>query len=129
MPQFYETDNLQCWLRAVIQETYERYEDEEEHPGNMASWKKEVSDANALSCWGQEELSLALGVSNTTSPIFQAIMNSVDWHELYQDFQALFDEDEPKKVCRGCGADEAFDCKSHCEFKHSVEPRQEITRA
>lgn len=92
MPQFYETDNLQCWFAAVIQETYEqKEEEEEEYPGGMASWKGEVGDANALSSWGLEQLSLALGVSNTTSPIILAIMNSVDWHKLFKGLQELSD--------------------------------------
>jgi hypothetical protein len=91
---FYDTDNLQCWLLSAIEDQYEA-ECEDDDPDNMASWKKDVcGSVCTLKTWSEVWLSYALNVSDTDLPIFQAIMNSVDWEDLLSDVRSYFGKDE-----------------------------------
>ena len=77
MPQFYENDNIQCWIRAVITEKYESFDEDDE----KAEYAERVSDYGGI----RAEVEDVIEMMVDTMSFINAIMNTIDWEELLDD--------------------------------------------
>lgn len=82
MPPFYYTDNLQTWLRVVIDESLESYETNEE----KLAYIEIVTNINSLKQTCEEAIETQLQATNGgCDPFMQALMNTIDWEEMLDD--------------------------------------------
>jgi len=97
MPQFYETDNLTCWFYVAITEHYEFLKgDDKEY---ATEWKKEnMVNIEEMKNWCDNYISES-GMLDLKCPFSHAVMNSVDWNEVYENAKEFFEnEDEEEQT-------------------------------
>jgi len=84
MPQFYETDSLQCWIHSAISEKYEMDEDKEyllRITSNIKNLEDETCDLLSLENVGCE------------SSLYRAILNTIDFPDLLASLKEQFEDD------------------------------------
>jgi hypothetical protein len=90
MAQFSDTKNMHSWFLRALQDTYECMSDCKE---DQQDFKNEyMKNMITLKDVCEEELNLA--IHDKTLPIFTAILNSIDWSELYDDFSQYIKNSE-----------------------------------
>jgi hypothetical protein len=94
MPQFYATDDFQCWIHACIEEHFQSlFED-----GDSSEFILHLTkDVKSLRGECQELLTLA-GI-DAESTLMTALLNTIDYEDLLDDLQKQFEDelDEMKK--------------------------------
>jgi len=105
MPQFYETDDLSCWFGVCFIEEYEALETKEE----KADWRTTRLGSKSVLKEMAEPYLEATGI-DTSSPFAAAVMNSVDWAEVFEvvsktieDYEVEEMADDTKVIGARCG--------------------------
>ena len=108
MPPYYENDNIQCWIRAVITEKYESFVDGNDDEKD--EYAKRISDYGGIRAEAQDAIEMMVDMrawtkSTGTMPFVSAIMNTIDWEELLDDVAKDIEAENPdgeiKSCCRG----------------------------
>lgn len=84
---YYPTDNLQCWLRAAIEERCDCLEDTEQ-----PEYIKLVSSHSGLRQECQDIIEMMIDATSNwkdkdapVNPFIRALMNTIDFHDLLED--------------------------------------------
>lgn len=86
MPQFYETDSLQCWIHSAISEYYETLEDDgKEYLLRVTESVKNLEQET-------EDL-LHLHQLSFESSLYRAILNTIDFPELLVSLREQFEDE------------------------------------
>ena len=88
MPQFYETDSIQCWIHSCIQEKFEaKFEDQE-----SAEYLLHITESIKNL---EEEAGefLHLEYVGFESSLFRAILNTIDFPDLLQSLKEQYEEE------------------------------------
>jgi len=104
MPQFYENDNLTCWVSTLIEEHYEMFCADKEMD-NANEFKDQVMSCIAsMKDWVEDYL-IDADMLKKNASLTQAVMNSVDWKAVFQSCYDYFEMDEPNPYddCGDCG--------------------------
>lgn len=96
MPQYYLAQNIQCWVRAMIEEQFESYNTKKE----QLAYIDKVSTLNGLKDVAEEAIYLQLRVDWITTrydnQFLEAVLNTIDWQQLHVDVSN--DMEEEKKA-------------------------------
>jgi len=92
MPQFYETDNLQCWIHSCISEKYETLSND----GEGSEYLLRVTESVCALEEETEEF-LQLEYVGFESSLFRAIINSIDFPDLRESLKEQY-EDEINEI-------------------------------
>jgi len=96
MPQFYETDNLTCWVSTLIEEHYEMFCADKEMD-NANDFRKEVMRSSSIMKEWVENYLLETEMIKKGASFTDAIINSVDWKEVYETATQYFDDVDENK--------------------------------
>jgi len=84
---YYDTDNLQCWIRSCIEERYECLEDEDQ-----PDYAKLVSSRSGLRQECQDIIEVTIDDTSVwkdkdapVNPFIRALMNTIDFDDLLED--------------------------------------------
>ena len=100
MPQFYPSDNLDCWFAVCFIEHYEALESDDKAEAKTFSFNI-VEEGEHL-----EKAEEFLRESNLANDrLVDAILNSVDWEDVIERFKTAIDywEPETRKCYKCCG--------------------------
>lgn len=114
MPQFYATDNLQCWFQVLVEEHADSLEYDEFDDERIEFIQRVLKNTDTLTQFCEESLEMMIDNPKVTaapkrSPFVQALLNTVDWDEIlhnlrneleYEDADAIEELQERKKALK-----------------------------
>lgn len=87
MPQFYETDSIQCWIHSCISEKYDSLED-----GDSSEYLLRITEC-VKNLEQEAEEFLQLDYVGFESSLFRAVLNTIDFPELLVSLKEQYEDE------------------------------------